>query len=493
MVIERSSGILMHISSLTGAYGIGTFGKESYKFIDFLKLSGQKYWQILPLNPEGIGNSPYSSCSAFAGNPLFIDFKMLEKDGLLKKEDYCDLDFGQDPNRVDYDKLRSTEMKVLRKAYKNSKNKHLEDFKKFKSDNCFWLEDYAKYMAFKELFNKPLQQWDKGIKRRQWSALKKYDKVSIHSKVNFYIFIQYLFNRQWFNLKSYANNNGIKIIGDMPLYVSSDSSDVWSHPELFDVDLNLEATSVSGCPPDDFATEGQLWENPLYKWSYVQDTNFDWLIKRIRRNAELYDVIRIDHFRGLESYYSIPSPSKNAKSGMWIKGPGEAVFDIIKRELANVSIILEDLGFITQEVVRLRNYTGFPGMKVFEFAFSDTLENPNLPHNCPENSIIYIATHDNDTLLGWIRNSSQYVRSFVMEYVEASCENEFLWKCIDKVMESPSKLSIIQMQDFLGLGSEARMNIPGTAKGNWEMRLSDDFMSEDIAQRIYKITTKNNR
>jgi len=493
MAIKRSSGILMHVSSLPGDYGIGTFGKSAYNFMDFLQKAGQKYWQILPLNPVGTGNSPYSGCSAFAGNPLFIDLEILEKEGLLSGGDYKNLDFGKDPLRVDFEELRKSKMLALGRAFENSKKIRLEGFERFRTDNAYWLQEYAEFMAFSDYFNRPLQQWDIGVRKGLQDSIDEYSGLIDREQVDFYIFIQYIFDRQWLSLKRYANEKGIRIFGDIPVYVSMDSSDVWSHPEIFDIDSDLQAACVSGCPPDAFAPEGQRWGNPLYRWDYLESTGFDWWVKRIKRNMELYDVLRIDHFRGLESYYSIPCRCENAIEGEWIKGPGTALFDAVKKEFGNPDIVLEDLGFITQEVRVLKDHTGYPGMKIFEFAFFDTMENPDLPHNCSENSVIYIGTHDNDTALGWIRNSSEYVRQFAMWYVDEYDEREFVWKCIDKVMGSACKLAVFQMQDFLGLGSEARMNIPGKAKGSWEIRIEKGFMREDLADRIYGLTKKNNR
>jgi len=493
MTIERSSGILLHVSSLPGDYGIGTFGKSAYAFVDFLRKSGQKYWQILPLNPIGTGNSPYSGCSAFAGNPLFIDLELLEKEGLLSHEDYSNLDFGQDPLRVDFERVKKSKMAALARAYENCRDSRLDGYDLFRTRNSYWLQEYSEFMAFSDYFNRPLQQWDIGVRRREKDAFEDYSGLVTSEQAGFHIFVQYIFDKQWFRLKEYANRNGIRIFGDIPVYVSLDSADVWSHPEVFDIDDELMASAVSGCPPDAFATEGQRWGNPLYRWGYLKDNGFDWWIRRIKRNMELYDVLRIDHFRGMESYYSIPCSCVNAAEGEWIKGPGADLFDAVKRELGNPDIVLEDLGFITDEVIKLREHTGYPGMKVAQFAFSDTMENPALPHNCSENSVIYIGTHDNDTCLGWIRSADEYVRKFAMWYADEYDEHEFVWKFIGKVMGSACRLAVFQMQDFLVMGSEARMNVPGVAQGNWEVRMEKGFMEDRLAERIDDLTRKNGR
>jgi 4-alpha-glucanotransferase len=493
MAMDRSSGILLHVSSLPGDYGIGAFGKSAYAFVDFLVKSGQKYWQILPLNPIGTGNSPYSGCSAFAGNPLLIDLDLLEEEGLLSAEDYKELDFGQDPLRVDYEKVRKSKMTALARAYERSRGTKLEGFDQFRTRNSYWLQEYAEFMAFSDYFKRPLQQWDGGVRKRDQDAFEEYSGLVTSDDAGFHIFAQYIFERQWFRLKEYANGKGIRIFGDIPVYVSLDSADVWSHPEVFDVDEDLKAAAVSGCPPDAFAPEGQRWGNPLYRWDHLRETGFDWWVRRIKRNMELYDMLRIDHFRGMESYYSIPCSCSSTAEGEWIKGPGAGLFDAVKRELGNPEIVLEDLGFITDEVVKLREYTGYPGMKVAQFAFSDTMENPALPHNCSENSVIYIGTHDNDTCLGWIRSAGEYVRKFAMWYAGEYDEREFVWKFIDKVMGSACWLSVFQMQDFLVMGSEGRMNVPGVAQGNWEVRFGSGFMDGRLAQRIDGLTKKNGR
>lgn len=493
MSIERKSGILLHVSSLPNKFGIGTFGKEAFEFVDFLKKSGQKIWQILPLNPVMEGNSPYSTCSAFALNPYFIDLDLLTEDGLLQEIQYKNVDFGSNPTRVDFEKIHANKMRILRQAYENSKGKHLEGYLLFVENNKEWLYQYAEFMSFRSYFKTSLQNWDLEVKRKSTNALENYHSLIEQGEYNFWIFLQYISNRQWINLKKYANDNGIRIFGDMPIYVSSDSADLWANPEIFDVDIELNPRYVAGCPPDDYALDGQRWGMPVFNWDYLEQTDFDWWMKRMERNIKLYDVIRIDHFRGLESFYSIPADEDNARNGVWRVAKGKHFFDKIKRRFGDIDIVLEDLGLITEDVIELKNYTGYAGMKVFQFADFNNLNHPYLPHNCEENSIIYTSTHDNNTLLGWLRNISDDEKNALQSYLDTYEEYNMTWKCIEKVMSSKSKLSIIPMQDLLELGSEARMNIPGFAYENWEWRVIKDALHADFSKKIYQITQKYNR
>lgn len=493
MSIERTSGILLHVSSLPNKYGIGTFGKEAFEFVTFLKQSGQKVWQILPLNPVAEGNSPYSTYSSFAINPYFIDLDLLLEDGLLKAIDYNYVDFGVNQTRIDYDKVYKNKLSILRLAYKNSKGKHLEGFHSFIENNKEWLQDYATFMSFRSFFNAPLQQWNIDVKRKTPQAMEYYHSLIGQEEFDFWIFLQYIGNKQWFNLKKYANDHEISLFGDMPIYVSSDSADVWANPEVFDIDLELNPQHVAGCPPDSFAPEGQRWGMPVFKWEYLEQTNYDWWMKRIERNVALYDVIRIDHFRGLESYYAIANEEETATNGIWVKARGKQFFKQLKKRFGNIDIVLEDLGFITEDVVDLKNDTGFPGMKVFQFAEFMDINHPYLPTNCEVNSVIYTSTHDNDTLFGWLTKLNEEEKLHVQRYLETNEEYNLIWKCIEKVMGSKSILSIIPMQDFLQLSSEARMNVPGTAYGNWEWRVSKDSFSADLANKICQTTKKYNR
>ena len=491
--IERTSGILLHVSSLPNKYGIGTFGKEAYEFVDFLKKSGQRIWQILPLNPVAEGNSPYSTYSAFALNPYFIDLDLLTEDGLLQENQYTNLDFGSDPARVDYDKIHDNKMRMLRHVYENSKGKQLEGYDFFVENNKEWLFPYAEFMSFRRYLNTSLQNWNTEVKGKLAHAMENYHSLIGQDEFDFWTFVQYISNKQWMNLKKYVNDNEIRIFGDMPIYVSGDSADVWANPEVFDVDADLNPQHVAGCPPDDFAPDGQRWGMPVFNWNYLERTGYDWWIKRIERNVTLFDVIRIDHFRGLESFYSIPIDEDTAINGEWVKAKGKIFFDEIKNRFGNIEIVLEDLGFITNDVIDLRTYTGYPGMKVFQFANFNDSHHPYLPSNCEINSVIYTSTHDNDTLLGWLNNLNDDEKRLVQSYLNTYEEYNMTWNCIEKVMSSKSKLSIIQMQDFLELGSEARMNIPGIAYGNWEWRVSKDVLISDLSEKINHMTKKYNR
>ncbi|ATD55697.1 4-alpha-glucanotransferase [Clostridium chauvoei] len=490
--MKRSSGILMHISSLPSKYGIGTFGEEAYRFVDFLKKSGQRYWQILPLGQTGYGDSPYQCFSAFAGNPYFIDFDLLKNQGFLKESDYNSEFFGENKNLVDYGTLFIAKNKVLRKAYENSKGKLEREIYQFSEGNKEWLDDYALYMSVKKHFNlKSWTTWDKDIRLRKIEAIEKY-KNELKDEINYWKFIQYIFFNQWSRLKKYANNLGIKIIGDIPIYVAEDSADLWSNPQYFKVDDNMLPTKVSGCPPDLFSETGQLWGNPIYNWSLMEKENYKWWIKRVRESLNMYDVIRIDHFRGFESYWEVPYGNDTAINGSWVKGPGIKLFDEIKKELGEVSIIAEDLGFLTEEVIEFRNKTGFPGMKVLQFAFGGG--NSYLPHNYEKNCVVYTGTHDNDTIYGWYNNtaSEQEVES-AKKYLALSYDEGISIGFIRGAFSSVADLAITTMQDFLGLGSEARMNLPATLGDNWKWRVKKEDLTDELAEKIYQLTMRYER
>ncbi len=488
MIKKRSSGILMHITSLPSPYGIGTFGKEAYKFVDFLIKSNQSYWQILPIGPTSIGDSPYQSFSTFAGNPYFIDFDILKEEGLLKEEDYKNVDFGDNPLKVDYEKIFNHKMPILRKAFNNSKDKYKEEIKKFKEKNKNWLEDYALYMAIKGEFNlKSWQEWDEDIKIRKKEALDYY-KNKLKEEIEYFIFIQYMFFKQWSKLKNYANRNGIKIIGDIPIYVAEDSVDAWANTNVFLLDKNKIPKVVSGCPPDDFAKTGQLWGNPIYDWDYLEKTNYKWWIERIKGNISLYDVTRIDHFRGFESFWQIPYGEKTAIKGKWVKGPGMKLFNQINKELGQVNIIAEDLGYLTKEVIDFKNETGYPGMKVLEFAFDSREESDYLPHNYNKNCIVYTGTHDNDTVVGWKSSAPKEDVEFAKKYLNIKDEKDFNWGFIRGALSSVANLSIIQIQDYLGLDSKGRMNIPSTLGGNWQWRIDEKVLDDKLAKKIGSMT-----
>ncbi len=494
--MNRSSGIIMHIASLPGKYGIGTFGKEAYEFSDFLKKAGQKYWQILPLGPTSFGDSPYQSFSAFAGNPYFIDFDILRKDGLLEKQDYDSVNFGKDPEDIDYGLIFKQKLKVLRTAYENFKSNKAKNgkeviyFKEFQDEESYWLEDYALYMAIKGHFNlKSWQTWDEDIRLRKSEAMNKY-KTMLSDEIIYWEFLQYEFYKQWKILKSYVNDLGIEIIGDMPIYVSEDSADVWSNPEAFLLHKKtLKPLKVAGCPPDIFAATGQLWGNPIYDWNYMEKTDYSWWVDRIRQSLNLYDVLRIDHFKGFESYWEIPYGDETAQNGEWTKGPGMKVFDAIKNELGDVNIIAEDLGTLTEETIKLRNDTGYPGMKILTFAFDTDSSNPFLPHNYEKNFIVYTGTHDNDTVRGWMETSApkEHVKKAI-EYLKLNKEEGYNWGFIRGTWSSIADVAIAQMQDFLDLGNKARINLPSTLGANWRWRVEKDVFKEELAEKIHRVT-----
>lgn len=486
--MKRSSGILMHISSLPGKYGIGTFGKEAYEFVDFLKKSGQSYWQILPLGQTSYGDSPYQCFSAFAGNPYFVDFDILEKEGFLSKEEYENEDFGGNDKSIEYGTLFVSRMKVLRRAYENSKGKLVAEIENFKKEQELWLEDYSLYMAIKNDHNlESWQNWEESIKLREENALNEY-KVKLKDEIEFWTFVQYMFFKQWSALKKYANDNGIKIIGDIPIYVSEDSADIWSNPKYFKVDEKMIPTKVAGCPPDAFAVTGQLWGNPIYDWNELEKDGFSWWIDRVRESLKIYDVVRIDHFRGFESYWEIPYGDETAINGKWVKGPGIKLFEAIEKALGKVDIIAEDLGFLTDEVKEFLKATGFPGMKILQFAFGDD-DSSYIPYNYPRNCIAYTGTHDNNTFRGWFETmTTEEERKNCVKYLGLNEEEGYGWGFIRGVWESVANLSIATMQDFLDLGNEARMNEPSTLGKNWKWRATKDQLSDELADKIYDLT-----
>lgn len=492
--MERSAGVIMHIASLPGKFGIGTFGKEAYEYVEFLFKSGLKYWQILPLGQTGYGDSPYQSFSAFAGNPYFIDFDILNKEGILNKEDYVNENYGDNEEYIDYGRLYEVKYIVLKRAYENFKKLNNIDlkakFEEFTKENDSWLDDYSLYMAVKGRFGLvSWQEWDEDIKKREPEAINRY-KDELSDEIGFWSFIQFLFFRQWNELKSYANEKGINIIGDIPIYVAEDSADVWSNPEAYLIyEDTLKPISVAGCPPDAFSETGQLWGNPIYDWNYMDDTGYSWWIDRVRESFKLYDILRIDHFRGFEAYWQIPYGDETAVNGEWVKGPGIKLFNAIKEELGEVNVIAEDLGYLTQEVIDFRNETGFPGMKVLQFAFDSREESDYLPHNYPVNSIAYTGTHDNDTFRGWFEvTGNREDVEYSKKYLKLTEEEGYNWGFIRGVWSSVSHTAIALMQDFLNLGNEARINYPSTLGGNWQWRVKYDALTDELAEKIYDIT-----
>ena len=487
--MDRASGVLMHISSLPEDYGIGTFGTEAYRFADFLSKTGQTYWQILPLGHTGYGDSPYQAFSAYAGNPYFIDFKLLVQDGLLEMDDFQDIDFGDNEEEVDYIRLAEEKLKILRKAYACGKEKLRKDIEIFKEENEAWVEDYALYMAIKTKMHLiSWQEWDLDIKLRKPQALKHY-RESLKEEVDYWIFIQYVFFKQWFALKTYVNKLGIKIIGDLPIYVAADSSDTWANGENFRLDKDKNPTVVAGCPPDAFSATGQLWGNPIYDWEYLEKTGYKWWINRIEASLKIYDVLRIDHFRGFEAYWEIPFGEETAEKGKWVKGPGLKLFEGIQKELGDLNIIAEDLGYLTKEVIDFRNHTGYPGMKVLQFAFDTREESDYLPHNYGKNCIVYTGTHDNDTILGFIETTGMKENvQYAKNYLHLSKKEGYNWGFIRGAWGSPAAVAIAPMQDLLGLGNEARMNLPSTLGGNWKWRMKKDALTPPLMRKLSKVT-----
>ncbi len=483
----RASGILLPVSSIPSAYGIGSFSKEAYEFVDFLEKAGQSYWQILPLGPTGYGDSPYQSFSTFAGNPYYIDFEELIEEGLLTKEQCEECDWGGSEAYVDYEKIYKSRFRVLKEAFDNSRLEDNEDFQAFVAENAFWLSDYSLYMAVKDSYKgKSWSEWDGDIRLRKPEAIEKYAE-KLKEEILFYEFQQYLFDTQWRKLKKYANDKGVKIIGDIPIYVALDSADTWANPELFQLDENRRPTGVAGCLPDAFSATGQLWGNPLYKWDYHKETEYAWWIQRISYCYKLYDVVRIDHFRGFDEYYNIPFGDTTAEFGRWEKGPGYDLFKVMKKKIGNKPVIAEDLGFLTPTVNQLLKKSSYPGMKVLQFAFDSREESDYLPHNYTANSVVYTGTHDNDTTVGWYQTISRRDRSFARKYLNIKTGRELEWNFIRAALGSVSDTAVIPMQDYLGLGSEARINVPSTLGTNWKWRMTKGQIPEGLAEKIYDL------
>lgn len=491
----RASGILLPISGLPSEYGIGCFSKAAYEFVDRLEEAGQRYWQILPLGPTSYGDSPYQSFSTFAGNPYFIDPAELIERGWITKRECDSYDFGDNEEYIDYAKIYNSRFRLLRTAWKNSKIAKDPAFRVFVKDNAYWLEDYALYMAVKVSFdNVSWIEWDEDIKTRQPGALEKY-RERFAGEMEFYQFQQYLFRLQWEKLKSYANEKGIQLIGDIPIYVAFDSSDAWANPELFQFDADCNPTAVAGCPPDAFSRTGQLWGNPLYDWEYHKSTGFEWWMKRLEACFKMYDVVRIDHFRAFDAYYSIPAGMKTAEIGEWKPGPGYALFETMKKRMGDRAVIAEDLGFLTPSVLELVKRTGYPGMKVLQFAFDSREESDYLPHNYIANSVVYTGTHDNDTTLGWYEKLPEADKEFCDRYLNLTGKKpeEIRWEFVRAAFSSVSNLAVIPMQDYLGLGSEARINTPSTLGDNWKWRMKKGAFTEELAAQIREMAVTYGR
>ena len=484
----RRSGVLMPISSIPSAYGIGTFSAQAYEFVDMLEKAGQSYWQILPLGPTGYGDSPYQSFSTFAGNPYYIDLEALIEKGWLTKAECDQYDFGDNDEYIDYEKIYLSRFKVLRKAFQNSGIEKEEEFIQFCEQNAYWLDDYALYMAVKNFFDgKSWSEWDEGIRLRKPEAMAAY-REKFSEEICFYQFQQYLFAKQWMDLKKYANDKKIEIIGDIPIYVAFDSADTWANPELFQLDEDLIPIAVAGCPPDAFSATGQLWGNPLYRWEYHKETEYAWWMRRIAYCYALYDVVRIDHFRGFDEYYSIPYGDPTAEFGHWEKGPGYDIFKTMKAKLGNRAVIAEDLGFLTDTVIKLVKKTGYPGMKILQFAFDSREESDYLPHNYTANSIVYTGTHDNDTTVGWFEKLNRKDKAFAKKYLNIRSNKDAQWAFIRAALASVSDTCIIPIQDYLGLGTEARINMPSTLGTNWKWRMLPGQFTGELAAKMSDMT-----
>lgn len=484
----RSAGILLPISALHSPYGIGTLGTAAYEFADWLETAGQKYWQVLPIGPTSYGDSPYQSFSAFAGNPYFIDLDTLSEEGLLTKEEIEAYNWGdsfENADGIDYAAIFSSRFKVLHKAFERSEHKETKSYNKFLEKSSFWLDDYSLYMSVKVYFeNKEWQLWDEEIRLRLPDAMAKYSEM-LKDEIEFWKFCQYKFWKQWKKLKKYVNKKGIKIIGDIPIYVAMDSADVWAHGRIFELDERKEPINVAGVPPDCFSATGQRWGNPLYRWDVMEEEDFLWWRERMKANADFYDVIRIDHFLGVVQYYSIPASCPTALEGAWIKGPGKKLTDAIKESIGNTDIIAEDLGLIVPKVRKLINKTGWPGMKILEFAFDDTADNEYLPHNFKTpNCIVYAGTHDNETLTGYIDGRTDEQMEPLYRYLNVKTREDAADAIIRAGYASIAYLAIFQFQDILKLGNEARMNVPSTLGGNWCYRCKKEDLSLRRAKKL---------
>lgn len=496
--MNRAAGILLSISSLPSKYGIGCFSKSAYEFVDWLKKAGQSYWQILPLGPTSYGDSPYQSFSTYAGNPYFISLEELVEEGVLTEAECLAALPAKVTSTIDYKMLYENRYPLLRKAYERSHISENTEYQKFVWENGWWLNDYALFMAVKDRFGgKPWTEWAEDIRLR-WSNAMDYYRRELYFDIEFQQYLQYMFYKQWTALKAYANSQGVKIIGDIPIYVAMDSADTWAHPELFQLDAENVPLAVAGCPPDGFSATGQLWGNPLYRWDYHRATGFEWWLGRLEYCFRLYDVVRIDHFRGFDEYYSIPYGAENAIIGQWEKGPGIDLFYRMKEVLGNREVIAEDLGYVTDSVRKLVQDSGFPGMKVLEFAFDsrDTgSASDYLPHNYPENSVAYTGTHDNETIAGWFKSINDEERKMAREYLcdFYTPQTRLPWVFISLVMRSRANLCVIPMQDYLCKNNKSRMNTPSTLGINWKWRLTEGETTEELCKSIRDVTRRYGR
>lgn len=483
----RKSGVLLPVSSLPSPYGIGAFSKEAYAFVDFLESAGQKLWQILPLGPTGYGDSPYQSFSTFAGNPYYIDLEELIEKGWLTEEECGKTDWGADSACVDYEKMYFGRFPLLYKAFENSGIDKDGNFADFCRENDWWLTDYALFMAIKDnQGGVSFMDWEDGLKKREPSAMERC-KEELADQIRFWQFLQYLFVRQWTALKQYANDRGISIIGDIPIYVALDSADTWASPELFQLDEDCVPRAVAGVPPDAFSATGQLWGNPLYDWDYHRKTGFDWWVRRLDYCCRLYDVVRIDHFRGFEAYFSIPYGDSTAVNGHWEKGPDYALFAALKDKLGKKRVIAEDLGVITPPVRKMIRKCGYPGMKVLQFAF-DSPDSEYLPHNYEKNCIVYTGTHDNQTTKAWYEENRRGVQQYIRKYLRVRTGSGVTEAMIAAALSSVADTAVIPVQDWLSLGGEARINLPSTLGNNWKWRLKAGQLTPALAAHMKELT-----
>lgn len=491
--MKRSSGVLLPVFSLPSKYGIGSFSKSAYEFVDWLKEAGQSFWQILPLVPTSYGDSPYQSFSTYAGNPYYIDLDELIEEGVLTKEEVEASDFGDCKDQIDYKKLYRRRYPLLRKAYERSDISKNEEYCRYMEENDWWLKDYALFMAVKDRFDgEAWTDWPEDIRLRYGYSMDYYRR-ELYFEIEFHQYLQFKFYQQWMKLKTYANERGIQIIGDIPIYVAMDSADTWANPQMFQLDADNVPLAVAGCPPDGFSAVGQLWGNPLYRWDYHEQTGFDWWIKRLSYCFRLYDVVRIDHFRGFDEYYSIPFGAETAVDGHWEKGPGMALFRKMKEALGDCQVVAEDLGYMTDTVRQLVAESGFPNMKVLEFAFDarDTgSASDYLPHNYTENCVAYTGTHDNETIIGWLDSITEEERRMVRDYLwdYKTAKEQLNWPLICMLMRSRANVVMIPVQDYLGLGNEGRINHPSTVGKNWRWRLTGGQLSEELKKQVRRIT-----
>ena len=499
--MSRSSGVLLSVTSLPSKYGIGCFSKEAYDFVDWLVKAGQTWWQILPLGPTCYGpsdDSPYQSYSAFAGNPYMISLETLIKEGVLSRKECDALDFGENPRKVDYDKLHDHRLALLHKAYERSNISQDPEYQAFLKENNWWLQDYALFMALKDFFGGVCwTEWPQDI-RLHWGFALDYYREKLYFDIEFQQYLQFKFFQQWLKLKDYANEKGIQIIGDMPIYVSLDSSDVWAHPELFQLDESNKPTAIAGCPPDAFSADGQVWGNPLYRWDYHKKTGFEWWVSRLYQSFKLYDSVRIDHFRGMDEYFSIPYGAKTAKDGHWEHGPGMSLFETVEKKLGKKQLIAEDLGHMTDTVRKLVKDSTFPNMKVIQFGFSvDDLGKTNdyLPHNYDRNCVVYTGTHDNETIAGWYKGLKKKEKLLLREYLDDyHTEDAVFFRSINRMaMASVADTCILPLQDVLGLDNSARMNQPSTVQTNWRWRMDADMLTKEAQKELLELTRRYGR